>query len=367
MNILFVTNSLGYGGAEKMLVFVANSLFARGHNIVIQNNNTVSDDIQAHNQNISVGIKVTWLKKPSGNKNIYYIRQTYKTIKTNDIDIVVGFTAFPNFYIKVASILTGIPSVMSERGDPTRTIAHGIKDKIMLYYINRSRGAVFQTEGASLFYSSKLRKRGTVIPNPIYLERESPIVTKPFFERNKTIVYFGRLDNKQKRLDVLLEAFALVSSNYPDYILKIYGSGEDEKMLKDLTASLGIEEKVKYLGSVKNPKSLIANEGIFALTSDYEGIPNALLEAMAIGLPVVATDCTPGGARMLIQDGVNGLLSEKGNPQDVAKAIISYISNPALADECSKQARKVLEKYSPDSIIDKWEQYLSSIVPNNGR
>lgn len=362
MNILFVTNSLGYGGAEKMLVFVANSLYTKGHNIVIQNNNTVGDEIKVHNQSVNAGITVVNLEKPSKNKNLFYIRNICDTVKSYQIDIIVGFTAFPNFFIKIASLLTGVPSVMSERGDPSKTIASGLKDKIMLHYINLNKGAVFQTAGASLYYSPKLRNRGIVIPNPIFLEPDSPIVLKPFSERNKSIVYVGRLDNKQKRIDILLEAFAIVSSRHPDYILKIYGSGEDEKMLKALAGTLGILNKVKFMGSVRNPKSLITEEGIFALTSDYEGIPNALLEAMAIGLPVVATDCTPGGARMLIANGKNGLLAERGNPDSVANAIVEYIINPELADECSREARKVLEVYSPENIIAKWEDYLSSVA-----
>lgn len=267
---------------------------------------------------------------------------------------------FPNFYAKVASIFTGVPSIMTERGDPYVTITNGIKDKILLKFINSSKGAVFQTKGASEFYSKRLQERGTVIPNAIFLTVKENS-EKRLVDRDKTVVYVGRFQNIQKRMDVLLRGFKLFLNNHPDYILKMYGSGETD-YVKSLISDLGIEDSVKLMGAVKNPMSKIMNDGMYVLTSDYEGIPNSLLEAMAIGLPCISTDCTPGGARLLIQDGINGQLIPRDDPKVLCDAMSKFAYDRLFAQNCGKEAQKVLERFSKDKIGKMWVDYITKIA-----
>ena len=225
--------------------------------------------------------------------------------------------------------------------------------------IDSSRGGVFQTEGARNFYGKRLQKRGIVIPNPIFVNEEIPNID--YYEREKSVVSVARLDNNQKRFDVMLDAFKLFSNKHPDYILKLYGKGDDENLIKRWVEEHNLSDKVKFMGLTSQPIVDIAHDGMFLITSDFEGISNSLLEAMAVGLPCVSTDHTPGGARLLIQDHENGLLAPIGDAKALAEAMCEFASNPELAKKCGNNAKKVIERFDPKKIIDMWENYILKI------
>ena len=363
MKILFITNSLGFAGAEKMLVFVANELAKRGHACYIANLNNAPDYVNARRQVVDDKVVVYDLIKDeiNGNKNHYTIKWLVNIVKNHQVNIVIGFTNFPNMYAKIVGLLTHIPSIMSERGDPSRTNGiNSFKDFIALTLINRCSGGVFQTEGAKKYYGRKLQKRGVVIPNPVYIDEKECGVCNT--EKEKTIVSVGRLDNTQKRYDIMLQAFELFHHKHPEYILKLYGKGEDEELIKKWVHKMELDDAVKFMGLTASPMREIASDDIFLITSDYEGISNSLLEAMAIGMPCVSTDHSPGGARLLIRDHDNGLLAPIQDVNRIASCLCEYVENPALKYQCSVEARNVLKRFSPSCIINKWENYLYSMI-----
>ena len=163
---------------------------------------------------------------------------------------------------------------------------------------------------------------------------------------------------KQKRQDILLEAFSIVHKKYPEYKLHIYGDGPDYKLLKAYINKLGLDSSVTLFGCVKCVQQKLKDDGVFVLTSDYEGVPNALLEAMAIGMPCISTKCSPGGAEMLIQNNKNGYLIECGNINDIADCISSFIDNKELAQALGKEARISIRKFDPQIIINNWIEIL---------
>lgn len=360
--ILFIAASLGYGGAAKMLTFVAQELQKRGHNVSIVNINSVSGCDGSYERPVASEICVYKLQSSTkkGLKRFKQIKEIKKIAKEAKADIVIGFTSFPNIYARLVGKALGIPSIMSERGDPSRTIGKSIKDKISTFIINRSKGGVFQTEGAKEFYGKGLQKRGVVITNPIFVKGEVP--EKDYENSEKTVVSVGRFDNGQKRYDVMLKAFKLFHDRHPEYKLKLYGEGPAEKDIKVWIEELGISDSVELLGLTKNPMQDMSKEGMFIITSDYEGISNSLLEAMAVGLPCVSTDHTPGGARMLIQHGENGLLAPMGNAEKIAECMCTFAENKDLAKSCGEKAKEVLIKFAPEKIIDQWEEYIGRII-----
>ena len=361
-SIVFITNSLGFGGAEKMLVFVATQLADRGYNCNIINLNNVPDYVNAHKQDVGNKVKLFDLDKHN-NQNVrkYHIKKINEIVKEVKANVIIGFTEKPNMYAKVVGFLCGIPSIMSERGDPERTNGkRGIKNKIAVFIENRSKGGVFQTDGARRFYGRGLQKRGIVIPNPIFIKGKIPDIK--YEDREKSVVSVGRLDNYQKRYDVMLDAFKLFSEKYPDYLLKLYGKGDDEEQIKQWVVEKGLGDKVKFMGLTTQPMQDIAKDGMFLITSDFEGISNSLLEAMAVGLPCVSTDHTPGGARLLIQDGENGLLAPIGDTKKLAEAMCKFAENSKLSKKCGEEAKQVVERFAPDKIIDAWEEYINKIV-----
>lgn len=360
LRIIFITNSIGFGGAEKMLTFVANSLSERGHICAIVNLGAVPEYVNAYKQNIDEHIEVFNVKdKVQQKKRKAEIKAVAQYAKEFRADILIGFTNFPNMYATIVGKMLKIPSIMSERGDPAITLPNTFKDRILKLIIDSASGGVFQTNGAKDYYGKRLQKRGSVIPNPIFIKGTVPNVS--YEEHEKTVVSVGRLDNKQKRLDVMLQAFSVFSKKHPEYNLKIYGSGDDENSVRQWCADLNIQDRVKFMGVTRTPMQDISDAGMFLITSDYEGISNSLLEAMAVGLPCVSTDHTPGGARLLITDHENGLLAPMGDVDALAGAMCEFADNPELAQKCGNNARDVVNRFEPSRIIDLWEDYIEKL------
>lgn len=356
--ILFVTPSLGFAGAAKMLAFVANQLFLRGNEVHIANLNITTDKVE---QSVESGIPIynLYLGGHGMSKKLSAVKALAGYVRKNKIDVMVGFTMFPNFLDAAVQKITGIPAIMSERGDPNRTFGNDAVTKFIVSVIQGSSGAVFQTEGAGEYYSKRLKNRGVVIPNPIFINEEIPSYI--YTPENKTVISLGRLDNTQKRYDVMLKAFAEVVEKHPEYILKIYGSGADEALITALGKELKISRNIKLMGKTDAPLKAFSEGGIFLITSDYEGISNSLLEAMAVGLPCVSTDHTPGGARLLIENGINGLLAPVGDSSGLANAVCEFVEKPELAAKCGKNAKKVVDRFAPDRIVDMWEKYIDEV------
>ena len=156
----------------------------------------------------------------------------------------------------------------------------------------------------------------------------------------------------------------IFSEKHPDYNLKLYGTGPDMEKIKLWAEECGISDKILFMGLTKQPMKDVLKDGIFIITSDYEGIPNALLEAMASGLPCVSTDCTPGGARLLITDHENGLLAPIGDVEKLAHALCEFAENEELAIKCGNNAKFVIERFAPEKIIGQWEKYILELTKN---
>lgn len=343
-----------------MLCFVAESLAERGHNIVIINlksTQNVTDFERKLNDKVRV-YTVPPLPQGKG-KNGWRIRFIKDVAKEQKTDVIVGFTMFPNMYATIVGKMLRIPSIISERADPTQTIGGSLKSRLAKWIVERSTGGVFQTEGAQAYYGRGLRRRGVVIPNPIFVDGDIPNV--PFEEREKSVVSVGRLDIFQKRPDVMLKAFQIFWRSHPEYVLKMYGRGSDEEKIRALAVELGIADSVRFMGLTTRPTHDVAKDGIFLITSDFEGIANALLEAMAVGLPCVSTDHPPGGARLLIQNRENGLLAPVGDVEKLAEALAEFADDPELAKKCGENARDVANRFKPSKIIDMWEKYIEDL------
>lgn len=362
MNITFITNSLGVGGAEKMLVCVANNLSNKGYKVTIVNYDSVRNNLHDYKRAIDKSIKVISYSSQYSGIRLKFdkILFTYRTARQYQADVLVCFTSFPSFVGKIVGGLLKIPSIMSERGNPYVTInKKNLNTRLELFVINHSDGAVFQIQGASEFFSKKLQLKGTIIPNPISIDEHIDYI--PIDKREKSIVSVGRLDNYQKRYDIMFKAFAIFSQRHSEYVLKIYGTGADEEKIRQFAIDEKIKDKVLFKGVTNNPIRDISTDGIFLITSDYEGISNSLLEAMAAGLPCVSTDSSPGGARMLIDNKINGLLCPIRNPDAIADALNLFVENRHLAEKCGKEARNVISRFDKNVIIGKWENYINNI------
>lgn len=357
MKILFVNTNIGYGGASKMMVAVANKLVEKNDVTFLTFRDAkvlqpLNDSVKhIHSSFTKINVK--------GISNIIQIIKLHKFIKDEKYDLAVAFLHPAHYMLTIAAKGTKTKVLLSERADPTQRKNHNILFKLLYWILNQADAYVFQTEQAKLFYSENAQKKSVVIPNPI---PDKKIPNVYVGERKKKIVNVARLEMIQKRQDVLIEAFARISNKIPEYELLFYGDGPDEDKIKTLAENSGVGDKIKFMGVSRTVLEDIRDSALFVLSSDYEGIPNALLEAMAIGLPCISTDCSPGGARVLINSGENGVIIPCGNAKALADGMLTVISDEEFSEKISKNAINVINIFDKKKILDRWIDFIESKV-----
>ena len=241
----------------------------------------------------------------------------------------------------------GIPHrlLVSERNDPTRITGQRLRD----WSYRKAEKLILQTEDMRRCFAQDLQQKSAVIPNPIADDMPEPYRG----ERKKRIVSVGRLE-PQKNHKLLLDAFAEFHKNYPEYELHIFGVGELDKDLRRQAGELGIGDRVVFRGFSSNVQQEIRDSAMFVLSSDYEGISNSMIEALAMGVPVISTDCPVGGSRMYIENGVSGLLTPVGDWKALAEAMLKIAGDSAFADGLSANGVKAAKRYGLKNIADRF-------------
>lgn len=356
MNILLLNTNIGYGGASKMMIWVANQLAGYGYNItfVTFRNNTVLQPISDKVNHVHLNLEDDSKHKANIIKTSIAIRDF---IKTGKYDLAIGFLSPSFIRLFLATLGLKTKLLFSHRGDPfQKRRRFSLGTFISEFAFKHADNYVFQTEAAKDFYSYKIQNKSTVICNPVI-----PLTNTP--ERNPNlieprIVNIARLDIKQKRQDILIKAFNIISKDYPEVVLELYGDGPD---LKNLMALASRNPRIIFKGKTSDVASALKNARFFVLTSDFEGIPNALLESMSAGVPSISTDCSPGGAAMLINNYENGILVPRDDINELANAMKYMLNNFTMAEKMGKNAKSVNQIYSEQAISNKWIDFIESI------
>lgn len=361
MKIGFLIKDLSSGGAERATVSLANYFALHSQEVVIITFNggnsfyPLEDLVAVHNADLGELEQSTSLKRLFGSiKRIFAIR---RLVKLQQLDILIGMSFAMTWYTVLATMLTKTKSVGTERSNPFRYKATKLNTFLRKFFYNFTDGYVFQTRRAAEFFGNKKSKRDIIIPNAIF--NETIYTLSPPAERKKIICATGRLI-KLKRFDLLIDAFARIADQIPDYMLFIFGEGEEKEELENQIEYLGLKNRIFLAGTDPQAVKFVNYASVFVLSSDFEGMPNALLEALAMGVPCVSTRCEMGPDE-LIEDRVSGILTDVGSSEQLGKAILEIIENPDLAKKLSENGRKLLKTHSIDTISRQWLDYLNRI------
>lgn len=345
-NVVIVTGSMGRGGAEGVVASVANGLAQRGWKIHI-----VSLLFDTCDYDLEPSVEYINISKEKKNQIIDTPRLVLtlrKIIKQIHPEVVFSFMVAINIVTWMATRGLKVKYIPSERNDPDKGRNKVVK-KLQAIAYTTADTTVFQTTRAKEYFSDGIQKRSVIIPNPL---REMP---EAVYGQTKRIVTAGRLSN-QKNHKLLIDVFEEIHRDYPDFSVDIYGEGSMKDELQSYIDGKGLSSLVYLRGKVDNVPECIRNAYMFVLPSDYEGLSNALLEAMGIGLPCITTNCA--GSDDAIQDGVNGLIVPIRDQKAMEDAMRKLIENPEQAIEMGKKARASMTRYKVDSVIDQWEKLL---------
>lgn len=358
MKIMFCTSSMGKGGAERVISILANKLVNDNEvSILINTNKNISYKLDEKVKIIALDNKYY---KNTLIRNIYRIRQTRKNLLKEKPDIVLSFLPMPSFRIIIANRKLRIPIVISDRNDPKQEYASRLTNFLMNWLYPKADGFVFQTNKQKEYFDKKIQEKSTVIFNPIKDEFLNAKNIK-IADKENVVINVGRLV-EQKNQKMLIDAFAKFSKRYPEYRLKIYGEGPLKDNLKKHIDDLKMNNKIFLCGITDNIKSELEKSKIFVLSSYYEGMPNALIEAMAVGCAVISTDCPCGGPCELIENGVNGVLIAVNNEIELVNSLEDLAQDENKLKVFSENAKNIAELLKTENIVKQWSAYISKVL-----
>lgn len=365
--ILFHLNCLEQGGAERVVSNLSNQFSKKGYEVVVATEWQGEKEFRLEKEvrRIHVGLQERDEKKSRAVK--VFLRHKYlrKAIQEEKPDIVIAFAHKANYRALASTIGMKLPVVIAVRIDPVGNY-DGLEDKILIPLLYpRAAGCVFQTQGQKEFFPQYLQQKSRIILNPVHDKYLN--VPKPQ-QREKVVVQSCRLVDF-KNQPMLLNAFLKVHEKHPDYQLKLYGGDSfdgTKEILEQIIREHHAEAFIHLMGPCDELEKELPKASVYALSSDYEGLPNALLEAMVLGLPVVATDCPCGGPKTVITHEENGLLVPIKDEDALAAGINRLIEDRDLAERLGQNARKLSEQINNTAIQEQWQEYLTQIIERKG-
>lgn len=356
IKITLVISSLGSGGAERVMSELSNYLVKKNYMVTII---TLSSPTQRAFYSLSSKVILQQINmQSSGDTKLFHriidiLLRCYKlrqTIIDSTPDVVLSFTDVMNITTLLSMKGVKIPIIVSERIDPNHHKIPRFYSWLRNKLYRDSYRIIVQTKSSLEYFSSKIKEKSQIISNPNRLlsTYERKIELKP-----KIIVSVGRLE-KQKDHETLIKAMLKVISEYPNVILKIYGEGSLREKLQELINEFGLEQNIYLEGLSKNIEKCLEQADLFVFPSLYEGFPNALLEAMATGLPCIASNVS--GNNDIIEANINGKLFDARDTNMLSTLIIELLGDNKLRKKFSIASKKKVLLYNPDNIFSQWEK-----------
>lgn len=351
MKIGFLVDRPSFGGGERMLTFLMREFSKRKYQIIVYSWNQGWRSLKS-DKNIDYELHLLNTPPIGIRGKVRAYLDLKKELFGNAPDSLIIFSLGLAEVGVWAAKQAKVPVILSERVDPRYLPTSKLHRFLKRIVFRNANGIVFQTKEIQNYFSEPIRKKGVVIPNPI-LDDNLPVADVN--NSRKEIVAVGRL-SEEKNFGMLIEAFAEL--NLRDYKLHIYGDGPLRKELESLIGRLGVENQVVLEGHVERVVDKIQGADIFVLSSNHEGMPNVLLEAMAMGLACISTDFPSGGAKVLVKNGINGLLIPVNDKEALKNAILTLVGNQELKLELKKKALDIRIENSKERVFPMWESFV---------
>ena len=369
MRIAFFISQLGQGGAENVVANLTSQLVQRGHNITLVShlktqfydiaNEVNLIDVRSWQYDTYVGPYPVRLYKKAANRFKDYIN-IRRILKREKPDVVITFLC--GWIHQLVFLCTGhIPLICAERN--AMVYPHGRQNFLNKQIMYRLAYGVQVMSRHDKAWLRNRYKRVYPMPNPLRFEPLNKMVYDELFQNRKNILACGRV-HSQKGYEKLIEAFSLVASEFPEWTVDICGNIGDEKYFKsllDLVNNYGLKDRVVFLGVRKDVDSLMQSHSIFCLSSQHEGFPNVLSEAMANGMACISYDIVTGPSEIIV-DGIDGLVVEDQNVEELAKGLSMLMGNEDLRYSMGAHAIENITRYSKDKIVTKWEKLFKNII-----
>ncbi|MBQ2960355.1 MAG: glycosyltransferase [Oscillospiraceae bacterium] len=356
--IMLYLTSLHKGGAERVFVQLAEKFAECGYKSIIvtsfvdknKGEYELSDNVLRLTLEDELIVQSRLMRNYTRIKKLRALCKQYKPA------ILISCMQEPNFRAVLATAGLPIKNLVSVCNAADKEYP-GILGKIVgKVLMPTAEGCVFQTVEEKVWFPKRLQDKGRIIMNQV----NSSFFEHEFNGERHDFVSVGRL-NPQKNQALLIRAFNQIKDK-TDESLFIYGEGELKENLQALINELGLEERVKLMGTTSDVANAIKGARAFVMSSDYEGLPNALLEALALGLPCICTDCLGGGPAMVINSGENGILVPMGDEDALAQAMLGILADSEKAEALGKAAKISAENFRPEKVFELWRDYVEDIL-----
>lgn len=350
---MFYINAIHDGGAERVMINLAKYFSENKYVTILVTSFRDSWEYPVAHGVKRLTIEEEEIKQSRIKRNLSRIRKLRAICKEEQPDILISFMEEPNFRSILATKGLPVKTLVSVRNDPNQEYAGKVGWFVGKILLPLADGCVFQTKDAQKWFPVKLQRKSRIIYNAVK-EEFYGIVRMP---THGEIVTCGRLV-KQKNHELLIDAFSEVVKDYPYVTLNIYGDGPLRGKLQEQINRLGLNKKIFLMGATDNVGKALQTADIFVLSSDYEGMPNALMEAMAVGVPCISTNCPCGGPRELFGADSTKKLVPCGDVKQLAKMICETLNT----NEQGTLEKEKAELFHPQKINKMWEDYIMEIL-----
>ncbi len=348
MKFLFVVPTLSGGGAERVATILSNKLADEGHIVsLLYYHSTDNEYFVSENVN-SINLSNVYNVEYKKLSYIGKIKRIRNIIKKENADFIIPFLSHACAHVFFASVGLDCKVIYTVRNNPNSSPKNFLRKKLRDYIINHSYKTIVQNNEQKMYFKEKIHDKIYVLPNPIsddFLD----------VQRNKNhdkfvIASAGRL-TPQKNFKMLIDSVENICKENSNIVLQIYGEGELKEELQNYIDEKQLNESVFLMGRTNDMKNMLSNIDLYILSSDFEGMPNSLMEAMAVGIPCISTDC-PTGPSDMIENGKNGFLVPVNDSVSMEIAIKKMLTIDMV--KIGENAKKFIRKnYSSIIIINK--------------